>query len=309
MPNLDGGHYFFTALIPIDNSGIVDHDGFKSSPVHMVRDALEALPTALQSPASEQIGIQSPFARNARTHFLRLFVIDAAHYNGRDPEDAILESIANVDLLASQPVDRLSVPYLAFVAEFDPAGDAPGPWLEALWHTAEPELRSVFQYGYGFDQVTNAATFATFVMKGQIETTMPFNDYWTIAPPLPSVPSWLFIVPPVLGLLAGALIAGMAGWPWGIAGLAVLALAGGVAGAAVDYWIVMTRGAKPFPTAPNTTLRDILKALYVQRAFADFAAKNQGAPPQALQTAFQAFLAEVKPDDLDGPTQSPGVIR
>ena len=45
MPNLDGGHYFFTALLPIDNHGIVEHGAFKSSPVHMVRDALEALPT------------------------------------------------------------------------------------------------------------------------------------------------------------------------------------------------------------------------------------------------------------------------
>jgi len=49
MPNLDGGHYFFTALLPIDNRVIVEHGAMKSSPVHMVRDALEALPTALQT--------------------------------------------------------------------------------------------------------------------------------------------------------------------------------------------------------------------------------------------------------------------
>ena len=80
MPNLDGGHYFFTALLPIDNHGIVEHGSFKSSPVHMVRDALEALPTALQTRESEKIGIQSPFARSLRTHFVRMFLIDAPHF-------------------------------------------------------------------------------------------------------------------------------------------------------------------------------------------------------------------------------------
>ena len=49
MPNLDGGHYFFTALVPICNVGIVQHEAMKSSPIHMVREALETLPTALQS--------------------------------------------------------------------------------------------------------------------------------------------------------------------------------------------------------------------------------------------------------------------
>ena len=67
MPNFDGGHYFLTAILPIDNGGVFQHAGVVSSPVNLVRDALEALPTALQSPASVETGVQSLFARSPHT--------------------------------------------------------------------------------------------------------------------------------------------------------------------------------------------------------------------------------------------------
>ena len=100
MPSFDGGHYFFTALVPVCNRGIVEHQGFgheamRSSPIHMVREALETLPTALQSRASEEVGIQSPFARSTRTHFARLVVLDQPFYNGRDRADAIISTTAS----------------------------------------------------------------------------------------------------------------------------------------------------------------------------------------------------------------------
>jgi len=307
MPNLDGGHYFFTALIPIDNRGIVEHATFKSSPVHMVRDALEALPTALQSPASEAIGIPAPFARSLRTHFVRLFVIDTPNYNGRDPKDSILAAIESIDPLKAQPVDELATPYLAFIGDFDPVGDEPRAWLRELWTLAKPELCSVFHYCYGFDEGFDAAAFADYVAKGQVETTMPFNDYWTAPPPLPSLSLPVLAAPPILGLVAGVGLGVMAGWPWWADGLLALAL--GAVGVFISYRLIMSRGARPFPAAPNSTLRDVLKALYLQQAFTRFAADNQGAEPGQLQAAFAQFLADVRPNDLDAPTQLPGVIR
>jgi hypothetical protein len=309
MPNLDGGHYFFTALIPIDNRGIVEHAGFRSSPVHMVRDALEALPTALQSPASERIGIQSPFAKSLRTHFLRLFVLDAPNYNGRDPQDSIWTALpfSKTDLLKAQPVDGLSTPYLVFVADFDPHGVEPNSWLAELWDLAQPELCSVFEYCYGFRTDFDAGAFARYVVQGQVETTMPFNDYWTVPPPFPSLSTGLLLAPPILGFAAGVLLGVMEGWPWWVDLLAALALA--LVGVYVSYLWVSARGARPFPTAPNSTLRDVLKALYLQQAFARFAADNQGAAPAQLRAAFEQFVADVRPDDLAGPTQLPGVIR
>lgn len=307
MPDLDGGHYFFTALIPIDNRGIVEHAGFKSSPVHMVRDALEELPTALQSPASEKIDIAAPFARSLRTHFVRIFVVDTPNYNGRDPQDSILAAIEKTDLLKAQPVDGLSTPYLAFVGDFDPMGDEPRAWLEELWTLAKPELCSVFHYCYGFDEGFDAGAFASFVAKGQVETTMPFNDYWIAPPPFPTLSPILSAAPPVLGLLAGVGLGVVAAWPWWGDGLLALVL--GAVGLFISYRLIMAAGAKPLPAAPNSTLRDVLKALYLQQAFARFAADNQGAEPGALQAAFAQFLADVRPNDLDAPTQPPGVIR
>ena len=70
----------------------------------------------------------------------------------------------------------------------------------------------------------------------------------------------------------------------------------------------MRTGNKPFPTAPDSDLRSVLKALYLQQKFTDFAIQNQGADDTALQTNFGAFLDEHKPGDLDNPTQQPGVI-
>lgn len=318
MPDLDGGHYFFTALLPIDNRGVVEHGGFKSSPVHMVRDALEALPTALQTPASEEIGIPSPFSRSLRTHFVRLFVIDTPAYNGRDNPGTLRSTFTGVDLLAAQPVDRLSCPYLAFVADFDPAADgAPEPrsWLEELWNVARPELCSVFQYCYQFDPNGDAAAFADFAMKGQVETTMPFNDYWIVQPPIPNLTKTDLLIPlgiAVILAIGAAIAADLLQhwhWPTGLGLGVVLSIV--FIGLAVwcDIVWIKRRAAKPFPTAPNSTLRDVLKALYLQQAFTRFAIAQQGAAPAQLRAAFADFVAQTRPNDLDGPTQSAGVVR
>ncbi|MEJ0065335.1 MAG: hypothetical protein WDM85_07685 [Caulobacteraceae bacterium] len=308
MPDLDGGHYFFTALLPIDSHGVIEYEHFKSSAVHMVRDALEALPTALQTREAEKIGIQSPFARSLRTHFVRIFVIDAPAYNGRDSLNTLVSTIRGIDPLQDQPVDHLACPYLAFVADFDPVGaDEPRGWLEELWSLARPELCSVFKYCFQFDADGDGAAFADFVTKGQVETTMSFNDYWTVTPPIPSLGLAQLAIAPVLGVLAGIGLAAMDHWGWWV-GLA-LAIVLAVAGVVFDYFLIGYLGGKPFPTAPNSTLRDVLKALYLQQAFTRFAARQQGSNPAQLRAAFANFVATTRPDDLSGPTQPPGVVR
>ena len=165
----------------------------------------------------------------------------------------------------------------------------------------------MFEYCYGFSADHDAAGFADFVLKGQVETTMPFNDYWTVPPPFPSLSLAQLAIAPVLGALAAIVAAAIGHWPWW-AGLGlIVALA--VTGVVFDYALVMWRGARPLPTAPNSTLRDVLKALYLQQAFTHFAIAQQGASPAQLRAAFAAFVAEARPDDLSGPTQPPGVVR
>ena len=65
--------------------------------------------------------------------------------------------------------------------------------------------------------------------------------------------------------------------------------------------------AAPFPTAPHSDLKSVLKALYLQRHFVDFAIASQGVPPEKLYAAFADFLSAHRPDAAE-PTQIPGVV-
>ena len=116
MPNLDGGHYFYTGLFPVRLDSVQRPDGSYTVPSHLLREALASLPNF--SEASGAIRT-SPFARCRSTHFVRLAVIDQPEFNGRDPVDALLQAAKGIDLLAHQPVDHFSRAWLMFAADFD----------------------------------------------------------------------------------------------------------------------------------------------------------------------------------------------
>ena len=316
MPNIDAGHYFFTAIVPVCNEGIIEHEGvegglIRSSPIHMVREALETLPTALQSHATEAIGIPSPFSRSLRTHFARFVVLDQPYFNGRAHTDALVGTLLNTDLLAAEPDDRVSCPYILVMIDFDPRDggkDEPRAYLEELWGLMQPELRAVFTYCYGFPQVSGATGFAEWMISCQLETTMPFNDYWIDPPNLPSL-SAAVIVAVLAGFAAIPLLIQLAyhSWSWPITILYILLAL--LVGVAVDYGLVMWRGGRSFPGNPRATLPHVLKGLYLQRAFARFVSEQQDRDPALWGAAFRDFLKTHRPEDLNGPTQPPGVIR
>ena len=194
MPNFDGGHYFLTVLAPIESARLHERHGVKSSAVHVVRDVLATLPTALQSPATEGIGLNSPFSRAQRTHLARFAVIDDVIYNGRSRRDALKVAALGPNPVIAEVEDKLTCPFLLFVADFDATSDNSQElrsYLAELWSTMEAELRLVFGHCVGFDNVTNAVSFQDYIMRCQVETTMPFNDYWITPPPLTSLKSML----------------------------------------------------------------------------------------------------------------------
>lgn len=340
MPNFDGGHYFLTALIPVRNDGMPQakaedtvlerDDDVPVSWADNLRSTLSTLPTALQSPATIHIGIQSPFAKNLHTHLTRFVVVEDPMYNGRIPQDTLYVSIAGVDLMQPQPVDHLSNPYLLWAIEFDPHDqnaserEQAETYLRELWTQMEEALRAIFISCYGFEaRVKDADSFARYILDCQVETTMPFNDYWITSPPFPSMSGFFnfYKIPAVLALLAfagglfGWLISGLlnidplwglatSSWGWLTCGgfIALISLV------LFAYALVMKRAKVPFPTAPNSDLRSILKALYLQRAFADFMIENQGLQPAQLHQNFGRFLAAHEPQNLSGHTQPPGVV-
>ena len=81
------------------------------------------------------------------------------------------------------------------------------------------------------------------------------------------------------------------------------------------YASIMAAGAKPFPSAPDSDLPSVLKALHLQRTFTRFAIDSQmlaagkdAASAQRLYDDFATFVAANKPNDIGAPTQAPGVI-
>jgi hypothetical protein len=335
MPTFDGGHYFLTVLVPVKTDPIPDGS---ASPVHALRKRLDMLPTAQQSLASG--GEQSPFARNTRNHFARFVIIDDVAYNGRETENSICLLIRNalrpvlskktINLVEAQPQDHLTCPFLFFGAEFDAASGVDAErdsYLATLWATMEPELREIFVHCERFDSVNDAASFARYIASCQIETTMPFNNYYVDAnATVESLPKWpadKILIPAGLGAILLAL--GLVVWLIFCGGLMLLFVGAAVlaAGIWLAYATLMAAGAKPFPAAPDSNLPMVLKALHLQRAFTRFAIDNQrlaAEPDSAPQfhAAFRDFVADNQPGNLgvinDQPdphytqTQQPGVI-
>jgi len=320
MPTFDGGHCFLTALLPIKTGEVYDNSGLICSPVHMVRDALAILPTAHQSPVTCSLKAHSPFARDSKTHFARFAVIDDVIYNGRRTTDTLLDQS---DRTIAQPVDQLPCPYLMMVVDFDaPKGETAElrAYLNIIWTTMRQDLEPVFKHCHGYlEKSRSAESFADYIMSCQLETTMPFNDYWSVPLKLPELS-----ITTVLGVLLGtwaivmaAILSGLIDLGWGaepawsvafileILVLAVLAL---IPAVYVLYHLVMRLGRKPFPTAPNSDLPSILKALYLQRQLISFAIRMQGKSNAELHTKFGEFLRHHKVDDVSAPTQAAGTI-
>src|SRR5262245_9159275 len=121
MPTYDGGHYFLTVLAPIKTQLIANGSTF-NSPVNVLRERLAALTNAGQRPSSRPR--QSPFARNTRTHFVRMGIIDDVAYNGRDEINVVVMFLKNIDPTVAQPQDHLTCPFLFFLVDFDAASGA-----------------------------------------------------------------------------------------------------------------------------------------------------------------------------------------
>lgn len=330
MPDLDSGHYFLTTLAPIRDSATDKHK--HGSYTQAARIALARMPSALQSPATEKIGVNSPFARNRRTHLARMFILNDVVYNGRIGKNALAASLTGDDPAVSKPVDRLNTSYLVFCADIDAVEEdgAPLPktltpaqrrrvrdsYARRLWETMEPELREIYINCEGFDGIETAQDFAEYLNRCHVETTMPFHDYYLELPPFNNLPlKWLlaavalpliFAAAALLLRLFGVLQMPVLGIDTFVAFILGLAVTGVAGFAAIRY--SLKNGEKPLPPGKYDDLPSVLKALYLQQKFSDFAVEAQGVPPDDLHAAFGAFLEQHKPGDRMEPTQPPGVI-
>jgi hypothetical protein len=330
MPDLDSGHIFLTTLAPIKDSdkNRLEHTSFTQN----VRIALAEMPTAMQSPATEGTGENSPFARNKRNHLARMFVLNDVVYNGRVGQNTVKALFSKEDPTTLQQVDRLNTSYLVFCADIDAITQdgAPLPtdldaaqqkdvrrnYARELWDTMAPELREVYSNCVGFDDVKTADDFALYLEKCHVETTMPFHDYYLKLPDFNILPLNKFLaavaVPAVIAILSLLLrIFGVLDLPWlgwstfwtFVGGLIVTGL--------IAFWAVkftLKNGEKPLKPGKYDDLPSVLKALYMQQNFSNFVVDNQGCSSKDLHAEFGKFLSLHKPGDCNGPTQDPGVI-
>ncbi|MEL6680018.1 MAG: hypothetical protein AAFQ51_15030, partial [Pseudomonadota bacterium] len=189
-------------------------------------------------------------------------------------------------------------------------------WARRIWEKMAEELSDIFANCEGFEAVTDADGFAAYIKRHQVETTMPFNDYWLKLPnfgTLPVIPLLGAIAVPLLvtvlalaTLLLGGSVLPMFGWS-APASFWLGAIATGLAAVlAVRY--VNANGQKPLPPGQYADLSSVLKSLYLQETFTEFAIAQQGASDADLHAAFGRYLEDHRPLDPDGPTQAPGVI-
>jgi hypothetical protein len=333
MPNFDAGHYFLTTFAPIRRANL-DADR-NDSPVQRVRAAVDRIPRARQSAmmdAFSPLPRQSPFAGSLRTHLCRFVVIDDVIYNGREPADAILmDRGLRPKPLDTVEVDHLPSAYLMFTADFD-ATRKPGErlpdrlskadqdavrddYLREIWQLAKDDLAPIYRECEGFDP-TGAATpeqFADYLAKCQVETCMPFNDYYTEMPTLPLLPVKALLA--AVGVPAAIFLISLFAWLFGVAtlfGLPTFPLALGAFGLAAGagygaYRYACAFGNRPWPAAEQGDLPSVLKALHVQQGFADFIAETAASAPADRRAAFGAFLDRYAPEDVLTKTQKPGV--
>jgi hypothetical protein len=314
MPNLDGGHYFLTMLAPVRTEAVpIGEDRYRSHVV-LLREALTRLPTARQNEVTRHSRLNSPFARNRLNHLARFVVIDDVVYNGRVSGNAVADRLRRVDPTVPQHIDRLGCAYLLFSADLDAPGDgetALRAYTDALWSSMRDELVEIFQHCHGFDAVRDASGFHRYVKRCQVETTMPFNDYWIDPLPAKSLPfkRILGVLAVFGGLTLVALVLHLlriGSWPWGW--IALLALAATVLLSVIGYRWLVAKGQEPYPAAPDSDLPSILKALYLQQRFTRFAIETQGVDAETLHRRFAAFITEHRPTAIEDPTQPPGVI-
>lgn len=339
MPNFDGGHYFLTVLAPVRTDFIQDKiPGRSRSHRAQLAQKLALIPTGKQTAASPDNAWPSPFTRNTLNHLARFVIIDGPAFNGRNSGDSLVAAIQGIDPLVPQPVDRFDRPYLLFAADIDAQygdGDAAlRAYTDALWATMQDDLTVIFGHCAGFDGITTADAFHTYIRRCQVETTMPFNDYWahdelkakpsttksksSKSTSLFDVGKWFvgtigaWLVTLILdGLLKYFRVSGrpqrILHWitsRLGIAILVVLALL--VVLIFFAYRFFMRAGRKPFPTAPGSDLPSVLKSLFIQQHFTHLAIEAQGLDAAALHARFGVFLKATQPADPQRPTQAPG---
>jgi hypothetical protein len=169
MGNISGNAYALTILSPIKN-GIVK--GEEISCADKVRDLLQEwnfLPN-------------SPMTLVPQTYLCRYFVLDDV-YTQSTAGASVLDTFSDLMPVATDDVRRGALPkedhlksrYLVFSCNFycGSTGDV-DTYLHGMWDAIGDQVRTVWTHCYGFESVTDAASFAKYMKKCQLTASLFF---------------------------------------------------------------------------------------------------------------------------------------
>ncbi|MFO7579904.1 MAG: hypothetical protein R6W74_06835 [Nitrosomonas halophila] len=167
--NISGNAYALTILSPIKDGYTPDEIAYAD----LIRDRLQGW----------NMEHNSPMAKVPQTYLCRFFVLDDV-YTESLPGAGFLDTLT--DLLPVVPdrtrrnalpkEDHLQSRYLVFSCNFHggAGGDLEG-YLRGMWGAIGDRIREIWGYCYGFEQVTDADTFITYMKKCQLPAALFFN--------------------------------------------------------------------------------------------------------------------------------------
>lgn len=169
MGNISGKAYALTTLCPI-------RDGIVANREIACADEIRRL---LQD---WNLRPNSPMTQVPQTYLCRYFVLDDV-YTESLPGGSVLDAFS--DLLPVLPdswrrkalpyEDHLKSRYLVFSCNFHGGtkGDIDG-YLRGMWQAMSQDIRQIWGYCYGFDQVSDAASFSAYMKKCQLPASLFF---------------------------------------------------------------------------------------------------------------------------------------
>lgn len=161
--NKNGNAYALTMLCPIKPN-------FEKNRIYadLIRDQLE----------SWNLGGKSPFAKVPNTYLCRFFVLDDVYIESL-PGASIWDTLSDIRILTSNEErlaalphpDHLQSRYLVFTSNLHGNLDA---YLSGMWQSIEVEIKSIWQYCYGFEGVNDAASFVAYAHKCCVDASLFF---------------------------------------------------------------------------------------------------------------------------------------
>ena len=161
--NISGKAYALTLMCPI-KSGTHNNVAFADA----IRDQLESW---------NDLAI-SPMARAPNTYLCRYYILDDVCTQSL-PGAGIWDTVSDIlpwmpakwRLAALPYEDHLKSRYLVFSSSFH--GELE-PYLQGMWACAETDVRSIWRHCYGFEDVSNAASFINYAKRCQLDASLFF---------------------------------------------------------------------------------------------------------------------------------------